>query len=158
MRPESWLYHLPVPPPLQEVYRSWVKRKKWRLEQAFGSCTIAFQHLKEETGLVYLHLNRTTHLHKKIFIYDKEGLAHPLSLDTLTFVLQKKAVRTYDRLEELITKGETEKAKRALSSLVSIISSRRQKQIDDYDPVFGSNFGFVKEQAIEIDLGSFLPP
>ena len=64
------------------IEKMWQKRG--RLEMEFGSYKIAFEQMKEETGLIYLHLNKTyTFRNKKITFYDKIGVAHKLDLDQM---------------------------------------------------------------------------
>lgn len=156
-RPKSPLFHLPIPPYFRKKYDTWVEERKERLESLFGSCVIAFEKLRKETGSLYLHLNPTKHLKRSVVIYDKLNIAHTIALDNLTFALQKKGVKAYSYLEELIRNGETEKAKEGLFSLLSIIASRKAKQVKDYDGYISRNFGFAEGEAIEFDIGSFCP-
>lgn len=158
MRPESWIYHIPLLFHFSDHYRRWVNKRRGKLSRTFTSCVIAFEKLKEETGILYLHLNRSSHLGKTVCIHDNLGIAHSISLDSLSFAVQKRASPFYPHLEELIKRGELEKTKKALSSLLDIIASRCGKQIEDHDAYIYCNFGFIDEKAIEIDLGSFVLP
>lgn len=155
MRPDTWLYHLPVPPPFIKGYKQWITEKQQRLDHIFGSCKIAYEHLREETGLLYLHLNKTAHFNKKITIYDNLGIAHQIDLDQIEFALQKKAKLFYSHLSDLIAEKKFERAKDVLLSLLGQIESRCAKGIGDNDLVIQRNFGCIDDRAIEIDLGSY---
>lgn len=128
------------------------KREK-KLLRDFTSYTIAFQELREECGLLYLHINPTEHLQKRVSIVDKLGIQHELSLDQHAFILQKRADLVYPYFERLIQRGEKEEARAAISALVALIADRCQKGIFDEDARIHRNFGFIDKQAILIDVG-----
>lgn len=146
MREKKWHDSLPF-------LKTKDKRKK-RLETLFSSCKIAQDRFQNETGLIYLHLNQTENLNIQLKIFDAIGVLHHLDLDQITFALQKKASLAYPTLTHLIEAGELEAAKTRLSSLIQLMIARSKAGIADHDPR-KRNFGFVGDQAIEIDLGSF---
>lgn len=58
-RMHSWLKFFPPMPALVK-YRQEKMEKKWKKLDGFvRSWKVAFEHLKEETGLVFVHLNKT---------------------------------------------------------------------------------------------------
>jgi hypothetical protein len=153
LRPAPWTPLLP---------RKWaqpkIEKKHKKQIKDFTSYKIAYEEFREETGLLFLHLNQTDYLKQKVKLVDKIGIAHTLDLDQYAFLVQKKAELTYPALQTLIDQKKTEEAKAALSSLVSLLAKRFEKGIFDKDPDLNTNFGFIEDKAIQIDFGRFQKP
>ncbi|MCB1115493.1 MAG: hypothetical protein KDK71_03390 [Chlamydiia bacterium] len=150
--------HMRTPPflnPLPSVGKLKMKREKKRkvLEKTFQSLFIAYSHMKEETGLLYLHLTKTAHLQRTVTLKDKIGRTHTLDLDAVEFLLQKRGTLAYSAIDQWMEKGEEETAKKALRSLLHLAKERAAKGIFDKDPDFQTNFGFVGESPIQLDFG-----
>jgi hypothetical protein len=126
-----------------------------RLFDFFLSCHLSYQELKTQTALIYLHLNKTDCFQQPLTLVDKLGISHSIDLDSLEFVLQRKAELVYPKLRRLVRMGAIDDAKRHLDSLLLLIQQRIQKGISDKDPVLRRNFGFIGERAIGIDVGSY---
>ena len=77
------------------------KREKKRVRD-FTSYRLCKDLLPQETGLLFVHLDRTEHLKTEVRILDKLQIAHLVDLDTTAFILQKRATLAYDYLEDLI--------------------------------------------------------
>ncbi|MBS0649211.1 MAG: hypothetical protein JSS10_08320 [Verrucomicrobia bacterium] len=114
---------------------------------------LALDTLKAETGLVYVHLNRTSILNTKVQITDKEGLQHIIDLDQVEFLLQKKAQLVYPALQAWMNQGQIHQAKEGLFNLVQLLYKRLEKGVDDPEQNLEGNFGFIGTEAIQIDLG-----
>jgi len=146
MRKKSWLdFFLP-----KSISHSRVKR----LATLFSSCRLAFDRFQKQTGLIYLHLNKTEDLKITLKLFDRIGVMQHVYLDQLEFVLQKRASMAYPTITALAEARELEAAKVRLSSLVDLIISRCQVGLAEHD-ARKRNFGFIGENAIEIDIGSF---
>jgi len=147
------LKHLPLPKNLA------AKREKKRagrikkLHRDFNSYKLAFESLSEETGLLFVHLNKTDHLKKHLRIIDKLNIEHLLDLDQLEFILQKKATLAFTYLRNLINQGENEAAKKAIESICTLILNRCKMGIYDEDAKIHRNFGFIDNRAVLIDVG-----
>ncbi|MES2344998.1 MAG: hypothetical protein V4494_03560 [Chlamydiota bacterium] len=126
-----------------------------KLEKDFTSYKIAYETLQEETGLVYLHLNKTDNLHIKIPLYDKMGIQHTIDLDRMEFFLQKKVDPFFPSLEKWIKEDNLLAAQQALTELVCLLKRRFIKNIYDKDPDLNTNFGFLKGHPIQLDAGRF---
>lgn len=126
-----------------------------KVAKDFGSYLLAYNRLQEETGLLYLHLNKTTHLKHKLEIVDKLNIHHLIDLDNYEFIVQKKATLTYPALEEWIAQDKTDDAKEALSHLVHLLKTRSERGIFDKDPDLNTNFGFIGTKAVQIDVGRY---
>lgn len=156
MRKLPWLEKMPLPSFLNQCrMKILADRGKRSMDRIFSSYKIAYEELKDETALIYLHLNKTDHFHKTLTIVDKLGIAHKIDLDKTEFALQHYADPSYGHLKKLIKARQIEEAKECLDSLFTLIVTRAQKGIADLDPVIKKNFGFIGNRAVEIDLGSF---
>ncbi len=130
--------------------------REYRISRTFNSIKLSYDNLKEETGLIYLHLNPTHCFHKTITLYDPNGIAHQIDLDSTRFYLQKRAVPLEKHFLALKENQEHERAQKSIASLCNLIIDRCRKGFADRDP-YNKNFGFIDDRAIEIDTGSFIP-
>src|SRR5262249_40693868 len=67
------------------------KQKLQTLNSSLQAWKVAINELKEESGLMYVHLNPSKSLHKPLVFYDKIGLRHTLEADDTVFMIQRKA-------------------------------------------------------------------
>ena len=155
-RPSWLLNHIPLPKVLHHYRfkRNWKRNDKRARD--FFSYKVSAEDLKDETGVLYSHLNRTTHLKKTLLITDRLGIQHPIALDNFDFIIQRRAERVYDRIDRLMQMGNREKAKEALLQVFSLISTRAKKGYRDRDPNIRTNCGFIGDKAIKIDVGRFV--
>lgn len=133
-----------------------LKRNTKKLVRDFSSCKLAFEKLKDETGVVFLHLNKTKNLQKKLTIFDKLNIAHVLDLDNYEFIVQKKAVLLHPHIHMLMKNQDIEGAKKAIDAILDLIISRCKKGIHDEDPGLHKNIGFLRDKALIIDIGRFV--
>ncbi len=124
------------------------------IRKTLESYSIADRYLKEETGLIGVHLTQKGKL-PPLKIIDKLGIAHPLNPNDYPFVIQEKAVLVKERISQLMNAGNLLGAKQALSNLFSLIEERKAKGIGDADANVTKNFGFCGDRAIQIDGGRF---
>lgn len=150
MRPEPWHYLLSA-----DHRKERGKLAESKLLKDFKSYTIAFEKLKDSTGLVYLHLNKTQELNIETPLYDKIGVLHKTQLDQMEFLLQKRATPFFPTLEKWVNTGEVGTAKQALTHLVYLLKGRLKGGIFDKDPDLNSNFGFLEGVPLQIDVGRF---
>jgi hypothetical protein len=144
-----------VQAPLSSWKETLVQARITRLKRTFDSLKIAYETLKKETALLYVHLTPSTHFKKPLVLIDKLGIKHTLDPNQFKFVLQKKADLLIPSLSRWIAQGETEKAKACLSSLTALIKKRAHAKISDRDATVQTNFGCIDGKAVEIDIGSF---
>ncbi len=125
-----------------------------KLARDFTSYKIAYEDLKAETGLLFLHLNKTDLFHQNLVIVDKIGICHTLDLDKTDFILQKRVDPLYPHLKNLMDEDKEEEAKRVISHLVALLTSQYKKGIINTDVDLFKNFGCLEGSAIELDVGS----
>lgn len=152
----SVLRELSLPSFLENKRKQTLLARYERVHAIYSSCKIAMEEMPEETGMLYLHLNPTSHLNQKLTFFDKLGIRHEINLDTTPFLLQKKGVVAFEKLSLLMKEGQVEKTKQAISSLLQLIVRRCEKGIVNTDPIVRRNMGYIGETAIEIDTGSFV--
>ncbi|MBI2743406.1 MAG: hypothetical protein HYX48_05760 [Chlamydiales bacterium] len=129
--------------------------KQERLLSTFSSCKLAYEEMREETGLLFLHLNRTEGSLPVVTLIDKLGIRHEVALNEVHFILQKKADLLIPALSNDLKKEGSSSAKRRIAALFELIRVRCQKGIADRDPTLCKNYGFLDDRAIVIDVGSF---
>ncbi len=127
----------------------------WKQQRDFGSYKLAWDAFRNETGLIAIHLDPSRSNYPTVTLTDKLHCAHTLDLNKAPFVLQKKATPIYKQLRQWIAEGRTEQAKQGIANLVSLLKKRIEKNLQDDDVHFYSNFGFIGEQAIQLDPGHF---
>lgn len=150
LRTRSWLAHLPLS--FNPYYEDYLFKQE-KCHATFAACKTSFTELKKESGLIYVHLNNTRDLNKKVTIFDKNGEKHIVDIDKTSYYVQKRAQLIYSRIAELMHQNETEKAKEIISSVFSLIDYLGKKGVCDNDPILRKNFGLIDDIAVQIDIG-----
>lgn len=151
----TWVTFLSLPPFLKVIQEERILEKQRKQELLFESCMLAYQELREESGLLFLHLNKTPFFEKNVTIKDKLGRKFSIEIDQYAYLIQKKGALLYPSLEEWMERGEVERAKNALSDLVILLEKRYEKGIVDHDAVISKNAGFLDDKPIYFDIGQF---
>jgi hypothetical protein len=152
LRPMGWLKH-----PL--AYRFSSKRKQIeahnfeKLNITFQSFKLAYEELKDESGLIYLHLNPSLSQNLSVTLVDHLGKEYFINLDQVTFLMQKRADGIFSTLESLLHQGAIDQTKRVLDSIVYLIEARCAKGITDNDALLEQNYGICTGKAIHVDIG-----
>ncbi len=156
MRIFPWLNH-----PFSYRFDSRRKKiKEYNLKKLdYNLCNYknSFEQLKEETGLVFLHINRSNSLHRTVRLVDKTQAEYQIPLDDVTFILQHKANLIYPTLDALYSASRFEEGKQIVSSIIQLMVSCCQKGFVDEDPVLRKNYGLLGLKAIHIDVGDLIP-
>jgi hypothetical protein len=127
--------------------------KKQRLRKFFKCHRLAFRDLREESGLIYLHFDRSSSVSKKIDVVDQDGKAYLVDLDICPFILQKKVDIAMTRLEEQVAKGAIEEAKEGVRQIYQLFLTRAQKGYTDHRQSLFKNYGFADGCAVQLDVG-----
>lgn len=151
LRPLSWLSHFFSRFTLMRILKT--KKGIDKLHRTLDSFKLAYEELKEESGLLYLQINTSKNVKKTVLLVDKMGAHHQIPLDTVTFLLQKKATPVYNALDACQKSGDLRGAKNAIVGLIYLIAATAKKGIADHDPVLRKNYGFLTTRAIYIDVG-----
>jgi hypothetical protein len=122
-----------------------------KLSDTFSSYRMAFQELREDCGLIAVHLNRSEDLRTFVVIVDQLGQEYAVDLDEVVFLLQKKAERIFPRWENQDSLGK----QRMAGEISQLIQRRCEKGIVDQDAILEKNYGWLGDRAIHIDVGRF---
>jgi len=151
------LKYIPHIGKLQAVKR--VKNANLR-NRTFMSYLTSYQRFADQTGVLYLHLNKTHELDKKVCIYPPKGAKINLDLDSMEFLIQKNAIPLFTYLGGLLENKEVERVKQAISSILDLIIARGEVGIANSDADQQHHIGFVKGCArwMRLDAFDLIPP
>lgn len=153
--PKIWFRLFPFPFGLESYRQNKLATKKRKLQGEYTSYQIAVNDLREETGIIYFHLDSemepSTHLH----IQDKLGIFHTLPANQYQFYIQKKGIPFYPKIKKFLESKEIDLAKKALDDLTLYLVKRCQKKITDGDDGIWRNFAFYEDKPFQIDIGQF---
>jgi hypothetical protein len=152
MRIFPWINH-PFSYQFNEKRKKIKEHNFQRLHANWTSYKESYQNLREETGVLLLHINPTDHVRKTITIVDKTLAEYEVSLDRVTFILQQRAELIYPTLDRLLTEKKIDEAKQVISRIIQLITTRCQKGYMDDDADLRKNYGLLKDRAIHIDIG-----
>lgn len=155
-RPQIFLNYLTFIPGMDAYRLGKIDKKQKKLEGVFESWKIASDYLKEESGLIFVHLNKTDNLKKQLTIYDKMGFEHVVDLDQMEFMIQKKATMYCAHINDLMKKNEEEKAKQLLTNTITLILSEYKRGLADNDHALMQNTGVYHDKPFHIDVGQFV--
>lgn len=123
-------------------------------ERIFTSYKEAYQELSEETGLLYVHFNKTQDLKTKVCLIDNRGKKCLVNLDSTGFVVQRRAQKIFERVSELARQQQWEEARQSFRVFFELIAARCKKGFADQNLRIRNNFGFLSGKAIQIDCGT----
>lgn len=123
-----------------------ISQNKWKgkFENSSRRYKMALRDLKEETGLIALHFEKT----RKPLITRLNGKSYNLS--HFPFILQKRAILVPD----YITPNNKRQVEQALKEL---FSKRTKKGYTDPRQTLSTNYGFIEGKAVQIDVGKIEP-
>jgi len=124
-------------------------------EEIFSSSKMAFEELQDETGIIYVHLNRTEDKLRGVKLVDRNGQSHRIRGDDASFVVQKKASCVIPVLTKLMESGDLPGAKQRVNHIFDLLLSLARKGFVDGDDALirNNNMGFTEDRAIYIDTG-----
>jgi len=122
----------------------------------FTSYKIAFDHLREETGLLFIHLVARDGFRKQASFIDSFNIVHCIELGDFEFVLQKFADPILSTMNAAMQEDREEEAKKIIDAVFSFFYKRLNKGIVDRDPAIAGNLGSTDGVVVQIDIGRFL--
>jgi hypothetical protein len=145
-------------PSLFNDFSSWTRKtniqKQKKQQQDLTSYQIAWKALQKETGLIFLHLEKTKGLNLSLHLYDPILVRHIVPADDIEFIVQKKADPFLPYFEKHRTSIET--LYPFFSELAEILRSRLKKGISDSDISLQYNMGIVEGNPILFDIGNLV--
>lgn len=134
-------------------------RKEARMEDVFQSARLSFDELQEETGVEYVHLNRTKEKIHGLKLIDSYAQSQRVCGDDTCFIMQRQAKPMLKVLTDLMDKGETEVACKRVDQIFDLLIGLARKGYVDGDErlISNNNIGFTDDRAIYIDTFHFFP-
>jgi hypothetical protein len=130
-----------------------VEYRKENLFSIFKAHKLAFDELKQDTGLIYIHLNKTQDLQTQLQVVDRFGRTHRIDLDRTEFIIQEKAELIFTHLKKLLDKGDKAEVEKCIQATLAIVKRRMDRGISDHDKAVKHNYGFIGDRAIHLDIG-----
>lgn len=153
LRPNFLLSIVPPVGPLHNWKEEKVKRKEEKLNNVFNGYRLAWEVHRQSAGLVYIHLNKTDDLNQTVQLKDKIGFNWIVDLDSVNFVLQKRADTSRKVIYGLLQEGKVEEAKKRICKIFNLYLEEYNKEIFDHDHGVMHNTGFVGDDPIHLDVG-----
>lgn len=124
-------------------------------DEIFLSSKMCYEEFPEESGIIYVHLNRTENTIKGIKLFDSIGQQYRFQGDETSFIVQKRAKYVLPVLKELMLEGKVEEAHARIDQIIDLLLSLAKKGFVDGDVALmrNNNIGFVEDRAIYIDTG-----
>jgi hypothetical protein len=133
-----------------------IAKKRRKLDYAFSSWQLAYEELQPETGVVYVHLNKSGLWDKNLVLYDKMGFKHEIALGAIEFMIQKKATMLCAELLSFKRSANLLAAQSCIDSLLALLLSEYQRGYADNDHALMQNTGIFEAKPIHIDVGQFV--
>jgi len=112
-----------------------------------------YELLREETAIVYLHLDKTYEFPASVTLIDEKGKEHILDLNAIEFIVQRRAQKFYEHLNQLVKKGRYDDLTASIRSLFQLIATRCEKGFIDQNLDLRS-FGFIDNKAVRFDCAT----
>lgn len=123
-------------------------------ERVFANYKDAYDNLRSETALVYLHFNKNREFRTKIHLIDSRGKSHYPDLDSVEFVLDRRADQLFSYLTQLSESKDMEKLRRALRSVLKLVAFCCEKGFTTHNHLLKRYFGFVDGKAVQFDCSN----
>jgi hypothetical protein len=122
------------------------------LRFAFACYTKAFEELKEESGLIAIHLSPTKKDYPSCIVEDFDGKKWEVDLNRTSFIVQKKVKTVGEIFPTLRTDREKQNFIQAMEQL---LEHRTRKGFIELGQgrMFNDNYGFIDDKALVIDVG-----
>lgn len=132
------------------------KREEVRIKslmKALSNYALAFEKIKEKTGIIGLHLQATNENLPTITLLDQQGQKHQVDLNRASFVFQHKAQLVKDKLSSATTE---EQKMRIVFLINQFFEERARAGFIDVERSFmiNLNYGFLNDQPIQLDVGN----
>jgi len=132
------------------------QRRQESFITAFNSCLIHASTFKNESGVLYCHLKASKHNLPTVTLIDRNRRLLSLDLSTLPFVLQKYAEPVDQRLLRYKMANDRKSAEQTIDQLFGLLLKRYHLGLSDRDPNLITNFGFIDDQVVSIDVGGLV--
>ncbi len=130
-----------------------IEYRKQNILSIFKAHKLAYDELRQDTGLIYLHLNKSQDLQTHLKAIDRLGRTHLIDLDKTEFVVQEKAELIFTHFKKLLEQGDKREIERCIQSTLQLVQRRMDRGISDHDKAVKHNYGFVGDRPVHLDIG-----
>lgn len=155
-RRQWWLEPFTFIPAIQTYQNEKAIQKKKKLDNIFTSWVIAYNYLRPETGVIYVHLNKGQYSKGRLALRDKIGIMHELPIEQMEFLLQRRAVMLGPYIDQLMAKGNSKEAEALIDRLLQILLYEYSRGFADNDHALMQNTGVLDGMPVHIDVGQFI--
>lgn len=155
-RPQAWLDTFAFIPLVDHYRLNKIAKKNRKLDNALSSWKMAYEELQTETGVIYVHLNKSKDWENNLVIYDKLGFRHEIDLNQVEFMVQKRARMLCPELLRMKQNNEHQNAREHIDRLFALLLSEYQRGYADNDHALMQNTGVFASTPIHIDVGAFV--
>jgi len=148
----TWQNALPLPSALMPKYQEKMARRIEKRMDDFANYKEAFENLREETGLIYLHLNRTESLNKQVKLVYKTKREDFVDMDKMEFILQRRAEVGFAPIEQRLMRGDVDGALALCKATLELVKTQCAKGYQDTNLNLRERVGFIGDRAIHIDI------
>lgn len=131
-----------------------MKKRRAEEKKAYKSYKIAFDSLRDETGIREIHLKREKCYKKPLWTLDEKGRVEFIDLNKTPFILQEWTLPFDEALESALKTSQTE-AENLLTEAFDIMESLLKKGYLLKDPNLLKNWGVAANGPLIVDLGQF---
>jgi hypothetical protein len=129
------------------------EKRKSNLQLTFSAYKLVYEKFREETGLHYIHLNKSSHLKTLLHVTDQKNKEHAIDLDQVPFIVQDKAELLQHRLHRLKAEEKFEELEVTVDRFLDLVRHRIELGLTDLDDGIENNYGFVGDRPIHLDVG-----
>lgn len=148
----SWL---PLPASLNDYLQKRTAHKEAKRDLLLKSWKIAFTQLKEESQLIYVHLNRDKPLNMMLKVYNKCGIPYQIDLSQHVFMLQRKVEMLKPTMDHLLSIDNLPAAKKLLDGMLEMYQKEYQLGLYEEDRYILRNTGVVGAMPMHLDVDRF---
>jgi hypothetical protein len=121
------------------------------VENSTKSYALAFERLKDETAIMYVHVSNHALPGQKIILDEKEYDASELQ-----FIVQEKVELVKDRIKRLMSRGDMEEVHKIIEDIMNFIAGMWQQGITEDTFNWDHNYGYTAaDKLVQIDVGTF---
>lgn len=149
-RPSWYVKWLP-----EDWKKSHVEKREQKLFTAFNGHKLAYDQLRDESGLVFIQLN-PSHSPRNVLITDRFGSARQVDLGQASFVVQEKGETLEENFSRLMKQGRPDLVRENINRVLELYLSEYRKGIYDLDHGVMHNIGFVGDKPLHMDVGKLV--
>ena len=152
-RPSAFFEKMPDLPPFRSYFQKHKDRRSKKLETAFAGYKLAYEMLRQESGLLLVQLNP---LPRSVIVTlrDQTGEFQAIDLQYIPFILQLKGEMLSSTLKELLAKGDLDRVKDCFDQLVALYLKEYSRGLYDLDRGLMHNIGSLEgKKLFHLDAG-----